>query len=236
MPEMTKEDPEPQADAPDPEACVRCGTVHGRRGDKDGPEPGSRSWFWAKRLENMMLWFAPGVPLMVGTWQLASPSVTVALDDKQQAAINGVYDMPGGSASTVERVTIYLDHPGVADRIVAAGPSLLFGALLAFVAYALWRIEINLSATGKYTPKDGKVLSAATRWLWRGWWALLAAEIAVSVWFRDVPSSDHWYLHSVATPFDNASWMTLVIVAVVGIVARIYRSGARAYAELEKGV
>lgn len=233
MPEMTKEDPEPRSDTAADAKCANCGGTHG---PKSVMTPGSRSWFWSKRLENMMLWFAPGAPLLVGTLQLIAPAVTVDLGDKDQAAVNGVYDMPGGSASTVERVTVYLDHPGVADRLIAAGPSLVFGMLLAFLAYALWRIEINLSATGKYTAKDGRVLAAAARWLWRGWFALMAAEIMVAYWFREAPNAEHWWLTSATTPFDTASLMTLMIAVVVGIVARIYRSGARAYAELEKAV
>lgn len=255
MPEMTKGTPEggdPMKDAQNAvdnaeaavqtaerkvaqagKACPDCGKVHGKG---HGLAPGSRSWFWSKRIEHMMLWIAPGAPLLVGTTQLLRPQVTVTLDGKDRAAINRVYDMPGIDASTVRSVTVRLDDPGIVDRLIAAGPSLLFGALLMFVAYALWRIEINLSATGKYTPKDGRVLAAASRWLWHGWWFIIASELAIGFWWRDTPGTGTWYLSSVATPFDHASLMTLMITAVVAIITRIYRNGAKAYAELERAV
>lgn len=235
MPDMTKQDPESQGsstDAPQSGACPDCGHDH----EEHALVPGSRSWFWSKRLEHVMLWLAPGGPLLMGAMQLWHPQVNVHLDGEEREAINRVYEMHGAGASTVRDVSVRLDDPSIADRLIAAGPSLLFGALLVFVAYALWRIEINLSATGRYTPKDGRVLSAASRWLWRGWWFLIAAEIGVSLWWRDVPASGDWFTRSVGTPFDHASLMTLMITAVVAIIARIYRNGARAYAELEKGV
>lgn len=239
MPEMTKGDPERDATtdaAPEPaeELCPDCGKpVHG----KHALEPGSRSWFWAKRVENMMLFAAPAIPLALGIAQLVKPTVTVTLTDKQQAAVDRVYSVPGVGETSVDRVQVHLTDPSVADRLVTAGPALLFGLLIAFMAYALWRIEINLSANGKYTPKDAKVLSLAARWLWRGWWFLMGAEIAVTIWFRNADGGDAaWWQHTVGTTFDQASLVTLVLTGFMGVVARIYRNGAKAYAELEKGV
>ena len=122
MPDMTKEDPQEQTGAA-PELCVRCGHAH--KEHEHALVPGSRSWFWVKRIENMMLWVAPGGPLLMGTMQVVNPSVTVNLNDQQELAVNGVYDMPGRSASTVERVTVYLDDPTIGDRLIAAGPALM---------------------------------------------------------------------------------------------------------------
>lgn len=241
MPEMTKGDPERDATtdaAPEPlegdEVCDKCGKVHEVA---YGPEPGSRRWFWYKRAENAMLFAAPAIPLALGIAQLIKPTVTVSLSDKQSAAVEQVYSVPGVGATAVDRVQVHLTDPSVADRLVTAGPALLFGLLLAFMAYALWRIEINLSANGKYTTKDAKVLSAAARWLWRGWWFLMGAELAVTFWFHDADGGDaSWWQHSVGTTFDQASLVTLVLTGFMGVVARIYRNGAKAYAELEKGV
>lgn len=237
MPDMTKQTPEPEGsstavqDAP----CEGCGDQHPPEEEK-GLTPGSRSWFWAKRLENLMLFAGPAVPLALGVAQLIKPSMTVELTDKQADAVDAVYHV-GGNEATADRVQVFLTDPSVGDRLVAAGPSLLFGLLLAFVAYALWRIEINLSANGKYTAKDTKVLSLAARWLWTGWWFLIAAELSVAVWFRDADGGDaSWWQHSVGTPFDQGSLVALILTGFMGVVARIYRNGAKAYAELEKAV
>jgi hypothetical protein len=237
MPDMTKQDPQPgsgdTAVAEPDTACPDCGHDHTQ--DPKQLVPGSRSWFWAKRVENLALFLGPAIPLGIGVTQLIRPSVTVSLTDKQQAAIDGVYNMPGTDAS-VSRVIVLMDHPGFWDRLVAAGPALLLGLLLALLSYALWRIEINLSANGKYTDKDTTVLSSASRWLWHGWWFLIAAELTVTWWFRDAPASEHWWIASATTPFGNASLIALVVAGFMGVVARIYRNGAKAYAELERAV
>lgn len=198
---------------------------------------GTRKWFWMKRAENLMLFVAPAIPLLLGVTQLIRPSVTVELSSKQEAAVNAAYAMEGVGGASVQRVQVYLTDASIGDRLVTAGPALLFGALLAFVAYALWRIEINLSATGRFTPKDSQVFTLASRWLWRGWWFIITAELAVMIWFNDAErGSAAWWQHSVGTAFDQASIVTLVLTAFMGVVARIYHNGAKAYAELENAV
>lgn len=239
MPEMTKGDPERDTStdaAPEHTGEADCPACGHAAADHDGVVVGSRSWFWDKRIENVFLFLIPAAPLGYGVVQLIAPQVTVDLTDKQEKAINAVYNMPGGSASSVDAVRVALDNPSFMDRLIAAGPSLGFGLILAVVIYALWRIEINLSATGKYTEKDDRVLRKASKLMWNGFWVLLFLEIAVTVWWHDAPQSDHWWLSSVTTPFDNASMMALMASGVMAVIGRIYRSGARAYRELEKGV
>lgn len=239
MPDITKpvQDGEPaeasEGECADPE-CPRCGEHHAPV--EDDLVPGSRRWFWYKRFENSMLFIAPAVPLFTGLAAFIQPQVTTPLTDRQAAAVNGAYEYATGKPSTVDQVRVVLDDPGIWDRLVSAGPALVFGALLAFMAYALWRIEINLSGNARpFTEKDDHVLWRASRWLWGGWWFLLVLEIAVGSWFHQGPSGG-WYRAGAHTPFDSGSFIVLVLSGFMGVVSRIYRTGARQYRELESGV
>lgn len=245
MPDMTKEDPEPEggstavADAPEPvcdgKACAECG-YHHHADEKHYAKRGSRRWFWRKRAENLLLIVGPIIPGATAVGALWRPSLDTPLTDKQAAAINGVYEYAGAKPSSVSDVHVVLDHPGIGDRLVAAGPSLAFTVLLALLAYALWRIEINMSAGSRpYTAKDAQVFRRATRWLWTGWWVVWGLEILGGIWYHYGPSGG-WWRAGAHVPMDGLSVIVLGLSGVLAVVTRMYTTGARQYAELEKGV
>ena len=237
MPEMTKGDPErdTSADAapehtgePD---CPACGHPES---DHLDPMPGTRRWFWRKRAENLLLIIGPLSAAGTAEGALWKPSVTTPLTDKQSAAINKAYEYAGAKPSTVDDVHVVFDHPSIGDRLVAAGPSLAFAILLGFLAYALWRIEINMSGNPRpYTAKDVTVFNRATRWLWTGWWVVFGLEIVGGVWYHYGPSGG-WFRSGAHVPLDGLSIIILGMSGVLAVVTRIYTTGGRAYAELEK--
>lgn len=237
MPEMTKKDPEPGGDTEgcgEGRTCDRCGGQH--KGAARYPEPGSRRWFWRKRADNLLLVVGPLVPAGYALGALLQPDIRTPLTHQQQVAINGVYEYAGSKPSTVYEVVTRIDHPGILDRLVAAGPSLAFAALLGFLAYALWRIEINMSAgTRPYTGKDARVFARAQRWLWTGWWIVFGLELAGSTWYHYGPTGG-WFRGGAHVPLDGLSVIILGVSGLLAVVARIYNTGGRAYAELEKAV
>jgi hypothetical protein len=245
MPDMTKEDPEPEggstavADAPEPvcdgKVCTECG-FHHHADEKHYAKRGSRRWFWRKRAENLLLIAAPLIPAGMAVAALLRPGVETPLTDKQAAAINGAYEYATGKPSTVRTVYVRMDDPSIGDRLVAAGPSLTFAVLLGLLAYALWRIEINMSAGARpYTAKDAQVFRRATRWLWTGWWVVLGTEILGSTWYHYGPSGG-WFRSGAHVPMDGVSLAVWGLSGMLAVVGRMYTTGARQYAELEKGV
>jgi hypothetical protein len=237
MPDMTKEDPEPTGDTKtqrDGKPCTECGVHH--HGTRHAAKPGSRRWFWGKRVDNMLLSVGAMIPLGYGTGALLRPDITTPLTDKQKVAINGVYEYAGAKPSTVYEVVTRFDHPSIGDRLVAAGPCLGFAALLGFLIYALWRIEINMSAGGRpYTEKDARVFARARRWVWSGWWLIFGLETLGGIWYHYGPSGG-WFRAGAHVPLDGLSVVILGVSGLLAVVARMYTTGARAYAELEKGV
>lgn len=241
MPEMTKQEPEPESTGAartdghtGDENCPKCN--HPEKDHVD-PMPGTRRWFWRKRAENLLLIIGPLIPGGTALGAMWKPTVTTPLTDKQEAAINGVYEYaPGAKASTVHEVVVRIDHPGIGDRLVAAGPSLAFAVLLGLLAYALWRIEINMSGNRRpYTEKDQRVFSRAIRWVWTGWWVVFGLELLGGLWYHYGPSGG-WFRAGAHVPLDGLSIVILGLSGILYVVSRMYRTGRKAYEELEKAV
>lgn len=241
MPEMTKQDPDPESGGAAPAdghtGGDDCPVCHHPEADHVDPMPGTRGWFWRKRAENLLLIVGPLLPAITAVGAIMTPSVTTPLTDKQSAAINKVYEYaPGAKASTVHDVTVRLDHPGIMDRLVAAGPSLAFAVLLTMLAYALWRIEINMSGNRRpYTEKDQRVFTRALRWVWTGWWVVFGLELLGGLWYHYGPTGG-WFRAGAHVPLDGLSVVILGLSGIMYVVARMYRTGRKAYEELEKGV
>lgn len=232
MRRMTKGDPE--IDTATEASCTDCGHAES---EHHGAMPGTPRWFWRKRAENLLLIVGPLLPAVTAVGALWRPGVTTPLTDKQSAAINKVYEYaPGAKASTVHEVTVRLDHPGIMDRLVAAGPSLAFAVLLTMLAYALWRIEINMSGNRRpYTEKDQRVFARALRWVWTGWWVVLGLELLGGLWYHYGPSGG-WYRAGAHVPLDGLDIVILALSGVFYVVSRMYRTGRKAYEELEQAV
>lgn len=224
MAEPVKSDP--QVDTPKGEPCSNCGQRHKL-------QPGSKGWFWAKRVENLALFLVPSIPAVDAVAEFIAPQATVTLTDVQSDMLNKTFEA-GGSPSTVERVIVELDAPTLAERLASAAPSLLLAGLLAFVAYALWRIEINMTA-GKgqrpFTEKDGRILKRSSRFLYWGWFATIAVEAAGFLVLRLGPSDMEWGIPGVSS---EASLVILGLAILVGTMARVYYKGSQAYESLEK--
>ncbi|MFE9250706.1 hypothetical protein [Streptomyces sp. NPDC007088] len=206
--------------------CGECGHTHARA---IGPQPGTRRWFAYKAGTNLMLAIVPVLPLVKGITNLIHPSAEVDLTGAQREALNAQFEVSGHTATTVRQVTVELDHPSLMDRLVAAGPSLLLAGLLLFLAYALWRIEINMTAGPQqrpFTEKDQRVLSRAAQYLWGFWWAFLALE---AFGFRAL----HLGGTGAAGSLTSGSIVVLGLSVLVGSFARTYRKGRTAYNEMQ---
>ncbi|MEV6401114.1 DUF2975 domain-containing protein [Streptomyces sp. NPDC051907] len=213
----------PKEDGPD---CPECGNKHRL-------QPGSRSWFWAKRAEHATLFFIPAIPASRGVTEFVRPQASITLTGGQHAELNKTFEA-SGAPSTVERVIVHLDAPTLAERAAAAGPSLLLAGLLAFVAYALWRIEINMTSGRKqrpFTEKDGRVLGRSAGLLMWGWLVVIVAELAGFGVLRFGSAEVETGLAGIGS---DASLVVLGLGVLVGVMARVYRKGAKAYEDLEK--
>jgi len=216
MPDMHKPDP---ATADGSGDCP----VHPRT------RTGSRSWFWMKRWDHSVLWLAPVLPLPGGIRQLFSPSLSVQVDDGKRAAMEQALSAQTGTKAEVTRVMFSPASASVMDRFLLAAPSLLLAVTLGIVSYGLWRVEINLSSTGRYTQKDLRCLT----------WASYAARVSIILQFAllvviSVRFGDDAY------PGDQFGVMTLFVALMVGgvlmVMLRAYRNGAAAWRELQEGV
>lgn len=189
---------------------------------------GSARWYGEKAFSHAALFLAPLVPLMNGISGLVRPTTNATLSDEQQHVLSKEF----GHGVTVEQVTVRLDGPSVLERIAVAAPSLVFGAILALLGYALWRIEINLSATGRYTPRDSKLLRRAAQWTWYGWWAVLALTLLGASLFSGLQGGSKDF------PFlaDPMLFFLFSVSAVMTVAHRVYLSGKKAWTELQEGV
>lgn len=224
---LDKDAPEPAGDAkPEPPLCENCG----RRHEYPDLTSKERGFWFLTVLRNAGLLVVPALPAMVGVKMLITPTADVRLNDAQRAAVNSGFELTGERATTVRRVVVELDHPSLWDRLTAAGPSLLLAGILLFLAYALWRIEVNTTAgphQRPFTEKDERYLGRSARWLWWAWWVFVAVEA-----FGPMPL--HLGNRVWAGELSSGSLIVMGLALLVGVFARVYRKGRRAYSELEK--
>lgn len=198
------------------------------------PEPGTRAWFWEKRVTHLSLWLTPLIPFFTAVYDFVQPAVNTKLSGQQAAAINKAYEFSDHSASTVSRVLVILDNPSLMDRFILAAPMLTATLALVLVSYALWRIEINLAAGGRpFTAKDQKTLSRANVVAAVGWVFVFMATMLTAVWFRKGPAQG---FDGFGPDGDGLPLMFLAIIVLVATMERVYKKGKAAYEELEKGV
>lgn len=191
---------------------------------------GSPHWWGHTVGRNVLLFAIPVAPLVIGVKTLVWPTMTVNLSDAQK---QGLAIRSDGLQTSVRQVEVALTDPGLLDRVLLAVPSLVFAVLLVMVVHALFRIEVNMTGhTRPFTVKDAHVFRRAVRWLNGGWWVMIAFEIAATLWFRLGPAD----VGGARVPLNWASWLVLCGTYILIVVSRIYMRGARAYAELEKGV
>jgi hypothetical protein len=120
--------------------------------------------------------------------------------------------------------------------VATVAPTAIIGAALAYTSYALWRIEVNVAANRAHpiTPKDGRVLTKAGKWLvGSGFTALLLSMVAPIALGHHMW---HAYRHSIDTGMNSAILIGLLGSAIVSTMGRIHHKARHAYEELEKGV
>lgn len=169
------------------------------------------------------------LPLINGVLEFIRPTADVKLSGAQRAELNSHFELEGGPATTVRRVVVEVDHVTVWDRLVAAGPSLLLAGLLLLLAYALWRVEVNMTAgphQRPFTQKDERYLYRTAHWLLSLWVFFAAAELfgglALGVGGGFVGG------------MSAGSFVVLGLAVLVRSFARAYRKGRKAYEELER--
>lgn len=138
----------------------------------------------------------------------------------------------------------HFDQPGsvhhtMLARLVHSVPWVVVAVVLAGLARALWRIEVNMAAWEKpFTKRDAEVLKKASQLLLAVDGVLLVGGLIVlpfTLLLLDVPLSERRDLNYV-----NAVWGPLMVITALLMVTestrRFYGKAKTAYAELEKGV
>lgn len=227
MPDLSKPAPPSQDDSssPHPDECP----VHS---SSTIPFPAGSPWWWFLMVgRNSFLVLGVVAPLLAAARAFLHPTATVELDRPQREVLTRVY---AEHHSSVTHVRLRFTDPSFADRFMAAMPSLVFAVVFAAIAYALWRVEVNLSTTGRYTPKDTRVLALVEKWLWLGWVVVLVAEVAVAPW-----AGGSWLSassHDDGAFSGKASLVILLLNGVYSAAYRIYLSGKKSWQELQEGV
>lgn len=195
--------------------------------------PGSPKWFWRKRLQHLPLWIMPTLPVVMAVSQFIRPTANVRLTDAQEAVLNRAAELSAGTPTTMQRALVTLDDPSLAERALASAPSLAVAAVLAFMAYSLWRVEINMSF-GKpqrpFTEKDCRMLGRSAGALTAGFFLLAALEAAGIGWLHGYGLS----LGVLGGTTGDSTLMLLMLSLMAATTHRIYKSGKKAYESLEE--
>jgi hypothetical protein len=211
--------------APEHPVCENCGKRHDPLSASQ-----DRGWWFRTAMNNFGLAIVPALPLGWGVLNFITPTADVKLDGGQRQTVNSAFELTDERATTVRRVVVELDHPSIWDRLVAAGPSLVLAVLLAFLAYALWRIEVNTTAgphQRPFTEKDERYLKRSGRSLWALWYVLMLVELLGGL-------ALHLGGEAFVGPVSAGSLIVLGLATLVTVFARVYRKGSKAYADLEK--
>lgn len=200
----------------------------------DDAEPTSkqRSWWVLTGLGNIGLILVPAFPAVDAVREFASPSANVRLTDEQREAVSGL-TLDGHPSASLRRGVFVLDDPSIAERLLAAAPSALLCAMILTIAWALWRIEVNMTAgphQRPFTEKDERVLTRVSRSLWMWWFAFLAVEVAGITGAIKLLGARGGYFGPVA----DVTFIVLGLMLLFTQFARVYRKGRAAYNDLEK--
>lgn len=193
--------------------------------------PGTRKWFWVKRLENSVLFFMPLLLLKLTVGEFREPGGFLYVQADQEKVI--VDTLAVSQPADVTSVSLKLVDPSIWDRITASLPLLILTVGMACLCHALWRIEINLTAGGRpYTAKDDKIYKRALL-------VALAALVggcftgALPVFLGDgFPEMSS----SLSVSLVVGLMMLYGATAAATAARRMYIKGREAYEELEKGV
>ncbi|MFC4328282.1 hypothetical protein ACFPC0_10640 [Streptomyces andamanensis] len=179
----------------------------------------SRKWWMLTALANFGLLWVPSVPLVKGVAEFTEPSASIRLSQEQQDVVNAVVHT--GNGTDVERVTGVLRDPTLAERLMAAGPSVLTGLMLGVLAYALWRRRIEVKAGPHQRPFTAK----DERWLKRALASMYALfMVFVVLRFYGGHALGFGERGSYLGPMEDATLPAVGLAFLTMTFVRVYRS------------
>lgn len=207
--------------------------------EKPAPAPASaeptskeRRWWVFTALRNIGLLLVPAFPAINAVREFRSPSANLRLTDEQREAVAGL-SWEGHADASVRRVTVVLEDPALAERVLAALPSALLALMVLSIAWALWRIEVNMTAgphQRPFTQKDERVLARVSRSLLAWWFVFLVVELAGIAGVMTMLEAEGGYFG----PVGDVTFIIFGLSMLFAQFARVYRKGRAAYNDLEK--
>lgn len=200
----------------------------------DDAEPTSkdRKWWVMTGVANAGLVMVPLFPAIDAVQEFVSPSANVRLSDEQREAASALI-LEGHPDASLRRGTFVLEDPSIGERLLAAAPSALLAAMMLTIAWALWRIEVNMTAgphQRPFTEKDGRVLARVSRSLWAWWFVFLVVEVAGYTGAVKMLGADGGHFG----PVGDVTFIIFGLSLLFAQFARVYRKGRAAYNDLEK--
>lgn len=235
MPEMTKATTgEPASNAGDKteQPKTRCAQVKDCdrrhviwRSHFGAAETGSKKWWWEARVSNAFVFGVSGVPILASAASMWKPGVSGTLTDKSAAALN----LPAGVHGTV--VETRLTDPSLWERFLVGFPLLSVGFALMILAYAMYRMDINMTGhTRPYTKADHKWLHRAYNAVLWGWIIAVFGHDFIPGW---LPAADGLSDPRLVPAMDE-TWLLLPLLVSVAGVLRLHRQAKGQHEKLEK--